>query len=272
MRSRLADAGESEEVENSERWLLTYADMITLLLALFIVLFAVSTISTKKFEALALGLQKSFSPNPGVLPSSNGVEQYDSLTPTAGPRQIQQTPSVNTPAKQAAATASATSLSASAESQLAAVDQKITQAIAAKGLQGTAGVTEAIESRGLVVQVLTDKVFFASDSADLGPAGEEVVDTIASVLRSTTNGIDVEGYTDDEPITGGPYTTNEELSAVRAASVVTRLVDVDGLDPDRLAATGFGASHAVAPNDTPADRALNRRIDFVILASGATQP
>ncbi len=272
MKGRLAEAGESEEVENSERWLLTYADMITLLLALFIVLFAVSTISTKKFEALALGLQKSFSPNPGVLPSSNGVEQYDSLTPTAGPRQVQQTPSVNTSVKQASSTAAPSSLSASAEAQLSSVDQKISKAIAAKGLQAEAGVTTSIQTRGLVVQVLTDRVFFASDSADLGPAGDAVVDTIASVLRTTSNGIDIEGYTDDQPISGGPYTTNEELSAVRAASVVTRLVEQDGLDPDRLAATGFGASHAVAPNDTPAERALNRRIDFVILAAGANQP
>ena len=133
-------------------------------------------------------------------------------------------------------------------------------------------MTTSIQTRGLVVQVLTDQVFFATDSADLGPEGDAVVDTIASVLRATSNDIDVEGYTDDQPITGGPYTTNEELSAVRAASVVTRLVDQDGLDPDRLAATGFGDSHAVAPNDTPADRALNRRIDFVILAPGANQP
>jgi chemotaxis protein MotB len=244
--------------------------MITLLLALFIVLFAVSTISTKKFEALALGFKQSFSPNPGVLPSSNGVEQYDSLTPTAGPRQVQQTPSLSTPSKQAATTSAPAALSASAESQLSSVDQKITQAIDAKNLQ--AGLTTSIQTRGLVVQVLTDRVFFASDSATLGPQGDAVVDTIASVLASTSNGIDVEGYTDDTPITGGPYATNEELSAVRAASVVSRLTDVDGLDPDRLAATGFGDSDPTVPNDTPADRALNRRIDFVILAPGSSQP
>jgi len=268
MKSRLAEAGESEEVENSERWLLTYADMITLLLALFIVLFAVSTISTKKFEALALGFKQSFAPNPGVLPSSNGVEQYDSLTPTAGPRQVQQHPSISSPTKQAA-TAAPTALSSSAESQLTSVDQKIQKAIAAKGLQ--AGTSTSVQTRGLVVQVLTNRVFFASDSGDLGPQGNEVVDTIASVLRTTSNGIDIEGYTDNQPITGGPYTTNEELSAVRAASVVTRLTVQDGLDPNRLAATGFGASDPAAPNDTPADMALNRRIDFVILAPGASQ-
>jgi chemotaxis protein MotB len=267
---RLAAEAEAE-VESSERWLLTYADMITLLLALFIVLFAVSTISTKKFEALALGFKQSFSPNPGVLPSSNGVEQYDSLTPTAGPRQVQQHPSIATPVKQAqSATAAPTALSASAESELTAVDQKITQALNTKGLQS--GLSTFVSSRGLVVQVLTNQVFFASDSGALGSQGDEVVDTIASVLRSTSNGIDVEGYTDDEPITGGPYTTNEELSAVRAASVVTRLVDQDGLDPDRLAATGFGASDPAASNTTAAGRALNRRIDFVILAPGSSQP
>ncbi len=270
MKGRLAEAGEAEEVENSERWLLTYADMITLLLALFIVLFAVSTINTKKFEALALGFKQSFSPNPGALPSSNGVEQYDSLVPTAGPRQVQQHPSVSTPTKQTATTTSASSLSASAESQLTSVDQKIEKAITAKGLQ--AGVSTSVQTRGLVVQVLTNQVFFATDSADLEPQGDAVVDTLASVLKTTTNGIDVEGYTDNQPITGGPYTSNEELSAVRAASVATRLIDQDGLDPDRLAATGFGDSHPAVPNDTPADRALNRRIDFVILAAGASQP
>src|SRR5271166_3218165 len=81
---------EEPEVENSERWLLTYADMITLLLALFIVLFSVSTINQKKFEALALGLKQTFDPKPGVLPSSNGLLSNASLTPTAGNAQSQE--------------------------------------------------------------------------------------------------------------------------------------------------------------------------------------
>jgi chemotaxis protein MotB len=120
--------------------------------------------------------------------------------------------------------------------------------------------------------VLTDEVFFASDSGTLEPQGDAVVDTIASVLDSTSNGIDIEGYTDNQPITGGPYVTNEELSAVRAAAVASRLETIDGIAPNRLAATGFGDSDPVAPNDTPADRALNRRIDFVILSQGSNQP
>jgi chemotaxis protein MotB len=270
MRRRLAVEVESEEMANEERWLLTYADMITLLLALFIVLFAVSTISTKKFEALALGFKQSFSPNPGVLPSSNGVMEYDSLTPTAGPRQVQQHPSITTPTKQASATPAKTALSPSAEAQLQTINQQILKAAQNNNLSGV--LSTSFSTRGLVVQILTDKVFFASDSADLGPEGEAVIDSVATVLKTTGNNMDVEGYTDDQPITGGPYTSNEELSAVRAASVATRLTEQDGIDPNRLAATGFGDTDPLVPNDTPANRALNRRIDIVILAPGAAQP
>jgi chemotaxis protein MotB len=266
MKGRLAEAGEAEEVENSERWLLTYADMITLLLALFIVLFAVSTINTKKFEALALGFKQSFSPNPGALPSSNGVEQYDSLVPTAGPRQVQQHPSVSSPSKQAATTTSASSLSASAESQLTSVDQKIEKAITAKGL--AAGVSTSVQTRGLVVQVLTNQVFFATDSADLEPQGDAVVDTIASVLKTTSNGIDVEGYTDNEPITGGPYRDNWQLSAERAVVVVERLQNVAHVSPSQLYLVGFGQYHPIVPNTSKANQAENRRVNIVITMPG----
>lgn len=273
MRKAVAAAAAEHEAVNEERWLLTYADMITLLLALFIVLFAVSTISAKKFEALALGFKESFAPNPGVLPSSNGVMQYDSLTPTAGPRQVQQHPGITGPTPQASSTPTTVpdqALSPSAESELIAIDQNISKALAAPNLKGL--VSESISTRGLVVQVLTDKVFFASDSASLGPEGNQVIDSVASALRGGSNDIDVEGYTDNQPITGGPYSSNEELSAVRAASVATRMVEVDGLAQNRVVATGYGDSFPLVPNDTPADRALNRRIDIVVLAPGAQQP
>ncbi|HUA93919.1 MAG TPA: flagellar motor protein MotB [Acidimicrobiales bacterium] len=269
---RPALAAEAEhEVENSERWLLTYADMITLLLALFIVLFAVSTINSKKFEALALGFKQSFSPNPGVLPSSNGVEQYDSLTPTAGPHQVVQHPSIAAPTKQVSATTTQTTqLSTSAEAELESLGSQIDKAAAAAKLQNV--LSTSISTRGLVVQVLTDRVFFASDSATLGPEGYQVIDSVAAILRSSSNNIDVEGYTDDQPIVGGPYISNEELSAVRAASVATRLVQDDGFTASRVVASGFGDADPLAPNTTPAERALNRRIDIVVLAPGADQP
>lgn len=256
-----------------ERWLLTYADMITLLLALFIVLFAVSTINSKKFLALAFGFKQSFAPNPGVLPSSNGVLEYANLAQTAGPKQVQQHPSIVLPTPGTTTTTAATGpggMSLATERQLTQIGKQLQSALAAKGLGAT--VSTSLQERGLVVQILTDRVFFASDSAEIGPEGDEVVDTMASVLRNDNNNIDVEGYTDDAPITGGPYSTNEELSAVRAANVVTRLSGQDGINPNRLAATGFGATHPAVPNSSPANMALNRRIDVVIMAPGAVQP
>lgn len=265
--------GEDHEEGNSERWLLTYSDMITLLLALFIVLFAVSTINQKKFLALALGLKQSFNPNPGVLTSSNGMLDQPSVIPTAGSVQSLARPSLSLrslgsspkPTPQPSHTATTATTKA-----LQQVEAEINAALAAKGLQST--VTMTMQTRGLVVQVLADKVFFATDSAQLGPVGNEVVDTIASVLRTDTYSVEVEGYTDNQPITGGKYTSNEELSAVRAVNVVLRLSNIDGLDPSRLAATGFGDTHPLVPNTSPANMARNRRIDVVVLAPQGVQP
>jgi chemotaxis protein MotB len=277
---------EAHEEENSERWLLTYSDMITLLLALFIVLFAASTISEKKFLALAIGLRQSFNPTPGVLSSGSGLLNNPQLGPAQGLNNVLQHLSApvtgqsgSTSGSGVTTTTTTTTLppgtpaqgtAQPGEAPLAQIQAQITQALAAKGLQGN--VSSSLQTRGLVVQVLADKVFFATGSADLGSEGDVIVDTIASVLQTDTNGIDVEGYTDDQPIYGGPYSSNEELSAVRAVNVALRLFRNDGISQSRVAATGFGEAHPAAPNDNPADMALNRRIDIVVLAPGQVQP
>jgi chemotaxis protein MotB len=264
-----------EEHGSDERWLLTYADMITLLLALFIVLFSVSTVNQKKFEALALGLRQTFDPNPGVLPGSNGLLQNASVALTAGVAQSQvrtigQLPSARKAAPTATTPAPYAPGGAKSQQQLAQLQHQLQAALTAKGLQRSA--TSSLGTGQLTIQILTDKVFFATDSATLGPAGDRVIDTVASVLASAPNLIDVNGYTDNQAITGGPYTSNEELSAVRAVDVVLRLSQVDGVAADRLAATGFGDTHPAAPNDNAADMSLNRRIDIDVIALGKTQP
>jgi chemotaxis protein MotB len=275
--------GHEEEVENGERWLLTYADMITLLLALFIVLFAISTVNQKKFLALALGLKQTFNPNAGALPGNNGLLNNASLAPTAGAQLVKP----NTPklSLQSAGTTSSTTTAAvtantaqangnrmnpAVHSDLVAVENQINRALVARGLEHN--VTTSIVTRGLIVQVLADKVFFATGSADLGTMGSEIVDTVAGVIRHDPYNIDVEGYTDNQPLAGGPYGSNTGLSAMRAVNVVQRLTTVDGLNPSRLAATGYGETHPAAPNDNPAHMALNRRIDLVILAPQEAQP
>ena len=265
--------GHDEAHANEERWLLTYADMITLLLALFIVLFAISTINQKKFLALALGLKESFNPKPGLLSKSNGLLQNASLTQTAGQQQgplikgIIPTTTTLPGGPTHNATGPSTSLPISKLEQL---QKQIENALAQQGLQ--AYVSLQTTTRGLVVQILADKVFFATGSADLGPIGDRVVDTVSTVLKTDTYNINVEGYTDNQPVTGGIYSSNEELSAVRAVNVVLRLERTDGISPNRLSATGYGDTHPLAPNTTPQNMALNRRIDIVILSSQQAQP
>ena len=243
----------AEEEGGMERWLLTYADMITLLLALFVILFALSTINAKKFLAFKLGITQSFSPNPvhvkqksGLMPNFNSLLNHpSSITPTTQ----------NTPP--AAPSAGSPSLS-----QIAS---QINQALQAAGLAEDA--TTTVSARSVTVQVLADKAYFALDSATLGTTGDQVVDTIAGVVRTLTNDVRVEGFTDNQPITGGPFTSNWELSAVRAVNVVQRLQIQDGIAATRLSAIGYGTTHPVVPDTSPANQAMNRRIDVVILTS-----
>lgn len=272
-RRRRHHGGHDEAHANEERWLLTYADMITLLLALFIVLFAISTINQKKFLALALGLKESFDPKPGILHAHNGLMQQASLAQTAGNQLAQPFKVVTTttvPDSQNPANSGASPTTTIPPSQLDALAKQIHDALAKAGLQ--AYVNLQTSARGLVVQILADKVFFATGSADLGPIGNRVVDTVSSVLRTDAYNVNVEGYTDNQPVIGGNFGSNEELSAVRAVNVVLRLENTDGIDPNRLSATGYGDTHPVAPNTSPQNMALNRRIDIVILSSQQAQP
>ncbi|HVC25819.1 MAG TPA: flagellar motor protein MotB [Acidimicrobiales bacterium] len=246
--------GHAEEHENSERWLLTYADMITLLLALFVVLFAMSSINVKKFLEFKLGLTQTFNPTAVNLPGGNGLLSAPTI---AGPSGSSTSPNQGT-----------SSAAASNQRQLRAIADQVEQLLAARHLQKDANVNLGTSS--VVVQILADRVFFQTDSASLGSVGAAIVDTIAQVVRPKPNVIEVQGYTDNQPITGGPFASNWELSAARAANVTNRLNVVDGIPATRLSASGYSDTHPAAPNTSPANQARNRRIDVVIL--GVKQP
>ncbi|MGC8480299.1 MAG: flagellar motor protein MotB [Acidimicrobiales bacterium] len=251
--------GEGEaEAENSERWLLTYSDMITLLLALFVVLFAMSSINLKKFVEFKTGLIKSFNNNSinSILHGGTGLLQHTSLVSHPGSTLGPVVPSIVISAGNPIVKPPLT------ESQLA---QQVQQAVNSLNLQNQVQVITA--QQGVVVRILTDHAFFATDSADLGASGDQIVDLIGKIVYPLPNQIEVNGYTDNQPIVGGPYTSNFELSAIRAVNVLLRLVHVDGVNPARIAATGYGSSRPVVPNDSPANQAMNRRVDVVILNS-----
>jgi chemotaxis protein MotB len=271
---------EAEEAEGGmERWLLTYSDMITLLLALFIVLFSLSTISVQKFEALAMSLRNTFSGHTTVVKNNTGLLHQNSLVQHPG-----NVPGINhsasspaqPPHTPAAASPTTTQPAGQPGSQsLATIQAELQSALSSQGLTSDVNITQASpnpSTHELVVQILSDKIFYAVDSADLGPLGDQVVDVIATVLRQNTNNAAVQGYTDNQPIYGGPYATNWELSAERATHVVVRLTHVDGIDPNRLAIVGYGKTRPIVPNTSPANMARNRRVDVVILAPGESQP
>ncbi len=262
------------EVENEERWLLTYSDMITLLMALFIVLWAISSVNISKFQQLKVSLQSAFSAK--VLPSNNSIltGQQSPFDQNGSPVQQITTPaptsqilSVASVQQQISARISA-SIAAKAVAQdqdnLVHIQQLVRQFARQHGL--SAIVKTRIDQRGLVLRLLTDKVLFASGQATVEPAAVPLLTEIAHLLAAPdiVNPVRVEGNTDNVPISSSRYPSNWELSSARADAVLEFLLS-DRVSAKRLSATGFGDVNPLASNSTAAGRAANRRVDIIIL-------
>lgn len=242
--------------DNSERWMLTYADMITLLLALFIVLFAMSTINEKKFLEFRLGLTQTFNPSAVSTHGGSGILRSTSLVNKPGTNPSPTPVLKGTPN----AEQQLPSTSPTPEERMA---ELIQYAIDHAGLAKDVSVTTS--AQGVVVEILADDIFFSSGSAVFGSTGNRIVDAVASVVRLEPNNIEVEGFTDNVPIHTGLFPSNWQLSAVRAANIVARLNAVDHIPESRLTAVGYGPTHPESSNSTPQGRARNRRVDIVIL-------
>lgn len=226
------DADEAHHEMSQERWLLTYADMITLLLVLFIVLFALSRINQAKYRQF----QQSVS---HVKLVGTSMVHGSTAAASRGPAPL-----------------------SAAQDRLHRIELALTHALAVKGLLGD--VTITINASGLVEGLVADSTFFVTDSAQLSPLGDEIVDASGHVLSSYPNDVDVAGYTDDQQITGGPYANNWALSAARSTTVVERLTTVDRVDPTRVVAIGYGQYHPIVPNTSAASEAENRRVNIVV--------
>ncbi len=278
---RRAQPHEEEEHENHERWLVSFADMMTLLTAVFIVLYSISQVDQLKFAALASGLSESFgsptslltsgSPtsDPGVLDALNSPMQINSaLDPTApvDPSQVDQ-------AAAAAAAAHSAQVTAEAQAtydQLVAAQQAIEAALAAAGHPDAVEFT--IDERGLVVHVVADQVLFGPEQAGLRTEGAGVLDTLAPTLAALPNQLRIEGHTNSLPVTpGGPFPSNWELSTARATTVLRHLAESDGLPESRLSAAGFAATRPLLPDTDPASVSVNRRVDLVVLSDASTE-
>jgi chemotaxis protein MotB len=240
-----------EEHENHERWLVTYADFITVLMALFIVMFALSNADKQKFDAFASGMDEM--PGAGVSLLEGSALLVAPATSMGTPAQAASAALAEKQAQQAAA--------AQEVEDLVKAREAIDKALLEKGMAGA--VRFRLDERGLVVTVVTDDVLFDLGRASLRPAGTKVLDAIAPALTALPNRISVEGHTDDLPIRGR-YASNWELSTERATSVLRYMLDAHRLPAQRVSASGYADQRPLNPN-TPAGRSTNRRVEVIVL-------
>ncbi|SIT02497.1 flagellar motor protein MotB [Alicyclobacillus vulcanalis] len=247
--------------QNHERWLVTYSDLITLLLVFFVVMFAMSTIDKTRFATLAESLYQALHPGQQVpinLGTSALLESGDQNNGQQFPDNLQ---NPNSP------TNSTTSQNQQANENLADAKQldllyrEIQQYIANHHLSGEVQVVD--EARGVQI-TMRDVALFNTGQAVLLPKARAIIQGLIPFFKQISNDIVVEGYTDTQPINTPIYPSNWELSAARAMSVVRFLAD-HGINPTRLAGMGYGQYHPVASNATPAGRQANRRVNIVVL-------
>jgi chemotaxis protein MotB len=260
--------GHEEEHENHERWLLTYADMITLLMVLFIVLYAISQVDLAKFGKLRTGLSDSFGDKtPAVFDGGSGGQG----ALEGGQAPISPLPSASKEELLVAGEKALKEQYAAAQEQqhLQETKDKLSESLSKAGLDTK--VRFRVEQRGLVVTIATDQVLFKVGQAALEPGGRGVLDQLATALRTLPNLIAIEGHTDDTPILGSAlFDTNWELSTARATTVLRYLIERHGLPAERLSASGYADQRPVADNLTDAGRAANRRVEIVVVAATPT--
>jgi chemotaxis protein MotB len=277
-RSRGRRRGGAQHEESNERWLLTYADMITLLMALFMVLFSISSVNVSKYEVLQHSLKAAFSG--AILPGGKSIaEQGATDNASKAPSSMQLQASVPVIAQNATTSspstasqiAQGTGTGASAAQEAAAAHEASEFAQIKRELDAYAAshgfsksVQTSIERRGLVIKVLTDDLLFESGQANLDPRADSLLAEIGQLLNiDETHPISVEGNTDNVPIHSSIYPSNWELSTARASTVVRFLIE-KGVSPARLTATGNADERPVDSNATAAGRARNRRVEIVM--------
>lgn len=251
VRARRRHAAAAAEHDGpDERWMASYLDMVTVLMCMFIVLFAMSTVDQQKFEALSASLATGFGQTKTEKADvSQGVVVPPDLVAEKG---------------EAFADIDVSASQAKVEfDNLSALRERIRSALAQQGLADAA--TYTIDTRGLTVSLVSAETFFATNSNTLTDTATRILDTLASVLVTIPNEVSVEGHADNRRSVA-PYATNWELSAARATQVVRHLIEADGFPMAKIKAVGFGDTRPVANGGGDADLAQNRRVDVVIIS------
>jgi chemotaxis protein MotB len=280
-----------DEHENHEAWAIPYGDLVTLLLAFFVVMYAMSSVNSGKYRVLSDALSSAFKGKPMTTHASADAPVpsiAETLPATVVTRMVVAGLPLNRPlpitqargsVRQGVTAAGSidprrvptnipTVPEPPASPELARLQADVAAALAP--LIRSDAVRVARKGSVLEVQMSTD-ILFSSGVAEISPAAGKVLQELAAALRPWPNAVRVEGHTDDRPISSALFHSNWELSAARAASVV-RLFIAQGLSPARLAVIGYGQFRPVASNQTSAGRNANRRIEIIIVGSGGTSP
>ncbi|MBY0122954.1 flagellar motor protein MotB [Bacillus sp. S/N-304-OC-R1] len=243
-----------DEGHIDESWLLPYADLLTLLLALFIVLFAMSSVDAQKFEALSRALNSAFS-------GGTGIFEFPSPLPE-GEMQSSDVKGDDTKAKDKNKV-DAELIKQADQQELATIQNKVNSYIENNNL--TEKLKTSLTDEGLLVSI-RDNVLFSPGSADVRSNDLKVATEIAELLvMDPPRNIIISGHTDNVPIGNAPFESNWELSVMRAVNFMKIVLQNDKLDPRWFSAKGFGEFQPVASNDTSEGRAKNRRVEILIL-------
>lgn len=242
---------EHHEEHADESWLLPYSDLMTLLLALFIVLYSVSAVNTSKLEELSQAFKSAFSSGVGVLDHSSVIEDSDRVRKS----------SENSDRKSGTMTREA--LKQEEQQNLEQLKQQLDQYIKKNGLSSQLE-TQLNQSQLLIT--IRDNALFDSASAVVKPEAKKLADAIGQMLDGYPDyEIQVTGYTDNQPIHTTEFPSNWELSTKRATNFMMILLQNPKFDPSRFSAIGRGEYHPVDTNETVAGRSKNRRVEISIL-------
>lgn len=259
MARRSAKHAEAEH-EDGERWLLSFADMMTLLMALFLVLWAMSTTDEKKLKLLKVSLQDAFSGE--ILPGGKGIQANggaDASTKGIAPALSQ---TIRPVATNDAGTGKGQSRSQEQQA-FKKVKEGLDRYAQKAGIAGQ--VTTRLTRQGLQIRLLTDKLLFDSGSATTKPQGAGLLAKVGQMLDAggDDHPITIVGHTDDQPVTSGRYLNNWELSQGRALSVMAAFGSA-GVDPERMTPAGRAQLDPITSNDTEGGRDVNRRVEILL--------
>jgi chemotaxis protein MotB len=225
-----------DERENLERWLITYADLITLLLAFFIMMYTFSKQDAEKHQEVAEHLKAIFKGASSVVKEGRAT----------GPKEVDASPG---------SAGTGREIEAELESQIAAM---------ADANDEGHKISVFRDERGIVIRIM-DRAFFDEGRAELKETAKSALRKIVPILEKSDKQVRIEGHTDDMPINTTEFRSNWELSTRRATEVVRHLIEKYGFQPSRISASGYAEYRPVAANDTQQNRALNRRIEIILL-------